>query len=297
MHISSLFLKKIDLIAEQIKERIQKEGNGKFNQICEDTLLENECYKDFSPDLFSKLQLGSVSSFRSPFHNPHDFSDLTFTLYRDEIFHIDIYLWSQVDTVIHDHHVSGAFQCLYGESEQYIYQFDEKREIHSQLAEGKLGLVSSNTITPGMVQIINNGPSFIHNIIHKPPMVMTLFVRSHSLGENGKRCLRNYYYPGYSHELDKHLRAHWLNSFLYHEILVREKKIKLDVWKNSLKNLSDVDLTNLCLIINPSLETDFSLETTLELKKETLKRWNIDWPQTILNNHKRLIQMRALNVY
>lgn len=113
-----------------------------------------------------------------------EFGELPFTVYRDEKFIIDIYIWNSFETSIHDHHFCGAFKVIQGRSLHQVYEFEEKKKINSLIQYGELKRIKTENLTVGSAQKIELADKFIHQVCHLGAPTVTLCVRTNNLFDN-----------------------------------------------------------------------------------------------------------------
>jgi len=68
------------------------------------------------------------------------FADPPLTVFSGLRFHIDVYLWFEATTAIHQHGFCGAFQVLSGSSIHSWYTFESEKKINIFAETGHLGL-------------------------------------------------------------------------------------------------------------------------------------------------------------
>jgi hypothetical protein len=106
------------------------------------------------------------------------FADLSFTLFRNDHFLLDLYVWNHQDTNIHDHHFSGAFKVVQGESFHIEYDFQKSKVITPWLEEGKLKIKEQSNLVAGDVKTILFKDNFIHQNMHTTNPCVTLCLRT-----------------------------------------------------------------------------------------------------------------------
>ena len=121
------------------------------------------------------------------------FADLSFTLFRNENFLLDLYFWNHQDTSIHDHHFSGAFKVIQGESFHIEYDFQKSKVITPWLQEGKLKIKEQSNLVAGDVKTILFKHDFIHQNMHTTNPCVTLCLRTL---DHPKISLSSYYNLG-----------------------------------------------------------------------------------------------------
>ena len=121
------------------------------------------------------------------------FADLSFTLFRNDHFLLDLYIWNHQDTNIHDHHFSGAFKVVQGESFHIEYDFQKSKSITPWLEEGKLKIKEKSNLVAGDVKTIFFKHDFIHQNMHTTNPCVTLCLRTL---DHPKISLSSYYNLG-----------------------------------------------------------------------------------------------------
>ncbi|MEO6393017.1 MAG: hypothetical protein ABIP75_14310 [Pyrinomonadaceae bacterium] len=112
---------------------------------------------------------------------PGGFSNLPLTLANRPRFFIDLYLWLDGTTTIHQHSFAGAFQVLEGSSLHSRYRFDESRRINDHFRLGEVVFESSELLRQGAVSEIIPGSSFAHSLFHLARPSATITVRTFQL--------------------------------------------------------------------------------------------------------------------
>jgi hypothetical protein len=128
-----------------------------------------------------------------------EFSDLPVTVARGKRCFIDVYFWRRRPTTIHNHHFTGAFQCLLGKNVEREFTWQEERKLSRFHALGKLTVTRTNTILPGDIHAIRLQDEFIHQSHHHADLTVNLCFRTPDLP--GKR-LSNFLYSGVKIEKD-----------------------------------------------------------------------------------------------
>ena len=121
------------------------------------------------------------------------FADLSFTLFRNDNFLLDLYVWNHQDTNIHDHHFSGAFKVIQGESFHIEYDFQKLKSITPWLDAGKLKIKEQSNLVAGDVKTIFFKDDFIHQNMHTTNPCVTLCLRTL---DHPKISLSSYYNLG-----------------------------------------------------------------------------------------------------
>jgi len=107
------------------------------------------------------------------------FADPPLTVFSGLRFHIDVYLWFEATTAIHQHGFCGAFQVLNGSSIHSWYTFESEKKINIFAETGHLGLKVCELLEVGAVQEILAGPAYIHSLFHLDRPSATIVVRTH----------------------------------------------------------------------------------------------------------------------
>jgi hypothetical protein len=113
-----------------------------------------------------------------------EFGELPFTIYRHDKFHIDLYVWNNSETSIHDHHFCGAFKVIKGKSLQLCYQFDQITNVAPHVDWGQLKKIDTRYLNQGDVQEIALGDKFIHQVIHMDFPTVTFILRTPDVLDN-----------------------------------------------------------------------------------------------------------------
>jgi hypothetical protein len=162
-----------------------------FPKYSTDFLQQLNTHSLQEPGAFGKL----ISSIKWPaqqFNSGH-FADLSFTLFRNDRYLLDLYVWHHQDTNIHDHHFSGAFKIVQGESFHLTYEYQSEKKIYPWLDKGKLGLLEKRNLREGDTRTIGFSNRFIHQNIHTTNPCITLCFRTI---DHTKILLNSYYNQG-----------------------------------------------------------------------------------------------------
>jgi hypothetical protein len=100
--------------------------------------------------------------------------------YRGRGFYIELLVWIDVPTAIHQHAFSGAFGVLRGSSFHSRYCFERAERICTELLLGNLTLDSAELLHRGDVRPIERGERFIHSLLHLEPPSISVVVRTSS---------------------------------------------------------------------------------------------------------------------
>jgi hypothetical protein len=178
-----------------------------FPQICFDALDRNFDFSLDSVEEIINLQLPKQSF-------PKDqFGELPITIFSNNDFFIDMYLWNLEHTSIHDHSFEGAFKLLSGKSHQTIYEFDVKEEISDVIKKGVLKKVSTHYNEPGKRQQIHKYENFIHEVIHLKAPTVTLLVRNYWYERTLAEYTQNFSFAPLSNNNDLMVKIRALSYF------------------------------------------------------------------------------------
>jgi hypothetical protein len=108
------------------------------------------------------------------------FGNFALTVAAREGFHIDLLVWTDSTTAIHQHGFSGAFHVLQGSSLHTLWSFDEDRRWSERLRQGRLSVRSTEWLGVGSTRPILPGASMIHSLFHLEQPSMTIVVRTPS---------------------------------------------------------------------------------------------------------------------
>lgn len=128
-----------------------------------------------------------------------EFSDLPLTIGRGEHCFVDVYLWRRRPTTVHNHHFTGAFQCLSGVNVETLYSWKTTRKLTRFHSLGKLEELTTNVLKSGDVQSITLQDRFIHQTHHHADLTVNLCFRTPDIpGKN----LANFLFSGLRIEKD-----------------------------------------------------------------------------------------------
>lgn len=121
------------------------------------------------------------------------FSDLPVTIAMGKHCFLDLYFWRRRSTTIHDHHFTGAFQCLEGINEDLEFEFVKKTDLGLYHDLGEVKLKHSRTIKKGDIAPIDLLDKFIHQNHHHAELTINACFRTPDIGNVN---LSNYLYSG-----------------------------------------------------------------------------------------------------
>jgi len=118
-----------------------------------------------------------------------DFSDLPIAACRRRGFYMQVLVWTDGSTTIHQHGFSGAFRVVRGRSLHQKWSFDEKDGVNSRLRIGRATLESVNEQVVGHVQQILPGGGLTHAVFHLERPSISLVVRTYGEAWHGPQLL------------------------------------------------------------------------------------------------------------
>jgi hypothetical protein len=123
------------------------------------------------------LEILNLDTYPNQFSPLSNFGEPPITLFMSSSsnFILEIYIWNDFHTMVHDHSFEGAFTILHGQSIETEYDFNSEQT----LGIAHLGVLNKKNffhLTPGDVRKIKRGNQFIHKVIHisKPTVSMVL---------------------------------------------------------------------------------------------------------------------------
>lgn len=106
------------------------------------------------------------------------FGDLSYIVFNNRRFYLEVLVWTTNDTTIHDHAFSGAFGIIRGDSLCVTYGFERSARINSRFKIGDLVVRRCEHLNPGDVRPILEAPGLIHALHHLTVPTATLVVRT-----------------------------------------------------------------------------------------------------------------------
>lgn len=159
------------------------------------------------------------ASFKKDFNSHQNyvsfqFSDLPLTVASGQHCFLDIYFWRRRPTVIHDHHFTGAFQCLMGNNLDLEFEFHPTQKLGEFHDRGELKLKQQRQMTPGAIAEIHLLDKFIHQNHHQADLTVNVCFRTPDFGQTN---LSHFLYSGLRFEKDSGLiaRLNRLETVIY----------------------------------------------------------------------------------
>lgn len=201
-----------DLI-KQGDDFISKSGPLDFHTKAHELLLKARLQEVYN---FSELV---SASFKNNFNQEQNygstsFSDLPITIAMGKHCFLDLYFWRRRPTVIHDHHFTGAFQCLEGNNIDLEFEYKKLKRLGNFHDLGSIELKQSRNIKKGDIAPIDLLDKFIHQNHHQSELTINACFRTPDIGETN---LSNYLYSGLRFEKYPELlnRVNRLMSFIH----------------------------------------------------------------------------------
>ena len=174
-----------------------------------------------------------LASFKQNFNSqqnygPFQFSDLPITIAAGEHCFLDIYFWRRRPTVIHDHHFTGAFQCLEGINVDLEFEYIKTKNLGLFHDLGEVKLKQTRQLKKGDIASIDLLDKFIHQNHHQAELTINACFRTPDIGSTN---LSNYLYSGLRYEKHPELlnRINRLISFIYiSDFKIDELEINID---------------------------------------------------------------------
>ena len=194
-------------------EFIRQHGPIQFHQKAQELLEITKLHELYD---YSNLVKSTLSSDFKEKQNyaTSQFSDFPITLATGEHCSLDLYFWYRSPTVIHNHHFTGAFQCLQGVNVDLEFEYKGEQAVGNYHEFGKLELKRTRQLTKGDIAPIDLLDKFIHQNHHQADLTINACFRTPDIGEVN---LSNYLYSGLRFEKNPELvaRTHRLWSFLF----------------------------------------------------------------------------------
>ena len=158
---------------------IEAKNSGiEFSDFAFKEMLGHSFHKNFnlSEDVKEILE---ASQYPEQMRPESKFGDPPITLYisADRSFYLDIYIWEENQTSIHQHSFEGAFSVLTGHSIESVYEFDREVSCGPSFW-GQLHKKKLLKIVAGDVQPIYLNSRMIHRVLHIAKPTVSLVLRT-----------------------------------------------------------------------------------------------------------------------
>ena len=189
----------VDVISEIKKlgnsiERQWKASNYKeevFSEIAESNLPEDGMESLFEIETIDRWGLQFIQEVRQL---GQGFGQPPITLYNGTRFYIEILIWMDATTAIHQHSFSGVFYVVAGSSIHSVYSFTDTKQVNQNLKFGNLEFVGVEDLSIGDYRKISSGSEFIHSLFHLDQPSATIVIRTKE--EQSKQPQYSYLSPG-----------------------------------------------------------------------------------------------------
>lgn len=207
--------KLIDLSYDLVKrgdQFISTHGPLKFFDFATSLLQEAKLHEAFSLEDLIKVSFSDDFN-KNQNYGSFQFSDLPVTIAMGEHCFLDLYFWRRRPTTIHNHHFTGAFQCLEGINVDLEFEYVKEKSLGLYHDLGQLKLCHSRTLVKGDIAPIDLLDKFIHQNHHQAELTINACFRTPDIGEVN---LSNYTYSGLRNEQHPHVldRISRLLSFI-----------------------------------------------------------------------------------
>ncbi len=260
-------MKAAEVLVSKGDDHLARLGHHSFSNLACELLSSAGLPHLYDFNQLMKDTFKSGSTFEQNYRG-FEFSDMPLTLARGERCFIDLYFWRRRPTVIHNHHFTGAFQCLLGQNVDLDFEFHVKEKVGIHHQVGELILKQQRILRSGDISSIGLLDEYIHQNHHQADLTVNLCFRTPDIGDTH---LSNYLYSGLKFE--KHPR-------LIHRVALLEAAVhmgEMDFESFDL-TLDDALFFLLChygtesrskkfLSLRDFLHQKILNETTLDLKK------------------------------
>lgn len=198
------------------------------------------------------------------------FSNLPITVFRRREFYIEILVWTQATTAVHQHGFSGAFRVLQGSSLHTTFTFTPHTTVSPDCIVGAVVPQHTEYLSTGAVREISPGSEgLIHSLYHLENPSLTLVVRSQGHAK---------YHPQYSYR-----RPHLaLNTFrlekdeqvvmmakLLHVVQQVDRDHLGQIWRDQIARFDFPRLAWMLLTHGRYLPNETSQQTFLDQARQT----------------------------
>ena len=150
-----------------------------------------------------------------PLQTQSGFGQPELVAYDHPRFYIQILVWMDGTTDIHQHEFSGAFHVMSGSSIHALYTFEKEQSVTPHLRMGKVHMQNIELLETGRTVPIISGQSCIHSLFHLDTPSVTVVVRTQN--DPGMNPQFNYLPP------------HMAVDPMFHDTLTMRRKQLLDL--------------------------------------------------------------------
>lgn len=154
---------------------------------------------DFNPAQFAEIATNALQKFRPDQHvhsldlfnqfltsesvpnqSASGFGQPELIVFEHSRFYIQVLVWMDGSTDVHQHLFDGAFHVMHGSSIHSRFIFEGASEISAHLRTGNLRMTSTELLGKGATVPIHAGPDFIHALFHLDSPSLTVVIRTHT---------------------------------------------------------------------------------------------------------------------
>jgi len=167
-------------MGNEILDAWQKESfdDSVFSKIAYQALLDSDVHCCVNLESLTACLMSTDKIPAQPYPNAR-FGDFRLCLFNCERFYIEIILWLEGTTTIHQHAFSGAFAVISGSSIHTRYHFSPTHELTASLLFGDVVFQSIEQLNEGDVREIIAGAGTAHSLFHLAHPNISIVVRTH----------------------------------------------------------------------------------------------------------------------
>lgn len=271
--------KTLSSLIHEADSYLKHHGPETFSQKATDLLREAALHEHFD---YRDLLKRSFSFKHEQNFKRLEFSDLPLTVARGKSCFIDVYFWRRRPTTIHNHHFTGAFQCLMGLNEETEFSWKLERKISKFHSLGKLSERKKTIIKPGDVQSIRLQDKFIHQSHHHADLTVNLCFRTPDIAS---KRLSNFLFSGVKIEKDSESlrRAEVLYTYATMEEVVLEEL-----------NLKNEDILNFMFHTLGTTQNPRIIKLQKKLSDKIKREKGVDVSR-LINHHEKTLEKIQLS--
>lgn len=171
------YLQAFEHLGSAVRERWRRENfrDEAFSEISVEALSD---FPDGDGIALDRLTCEVALARATPVNHP--FGDVSARVFSCAEFFIEVLLWLDGTTSLHQHSFSGAFRVLEGESIHSRFSFDASAEISHDLHIGSTALLRAELLKRGDVREIRPGYGSLHTLFHLARPSITCVIRTHN---------------------------------------------------------------------------------------------------------------------
>jgi hypothetical protein len=166
-----------------------------FAPIAVEALVASRILVQVSP---RELYAWFLQSSDLPEQSFRNFGQPALTLFKGPRFYIELLVWLESTTAIHQHSFAGAFGVLSGSSLHSRYIFTPTDRSKSEIVFGTMRLDGAEVLTQGDVRAISPGDRLIHSLFHLDHPTLTIVIRTETMASCQPQY--SYYRNGVGHD-------------------------------------------------------------------------------------------------